>query len=236
MLISPHHLEHLWYEDEDGNVVQLPDFVSNLTGDELYTYLSENTIAKYSCQLNPLIVKSTCFEVVKEYEVKACDHPSNMVLRYIDGSGDDFDARQCVKCGGVQVRHISEDKWPEEWHARGYFRKDEDVEYIKPEDEDLIIKLMDFLKKPGNPKRRRYLSDAITIVYRACGRCRNVIRHDLGLGGYPEYSKEWCDSEERCDLCIRLKEVRYDSGKTNESELLPGDSSPSVTEEHLQED
>jgi hypothetical protein len=60
--------------------------------------------------------------------------------------------------------------------------------------EDLVLAMYE--------QTRFTLKECIKIVSQSCERCLNALYHQYGLeDGYPEYSKEWFETNTTCNMC-----------------------------------
>lgn len=183
MNIDLNKIKCIWYEDENGNVVEHNEnSVEAPKG--AYTY--------HSCF--PLEITEHIYRVNSSEKKKMCQHPRKY-HRKDNGLIKGYKGRICSNCGCNQIR-----KW---WQPYGR----------KWSDGSSITHLMDGHTTIGGGNQDVILamansgdftlSEALFVWSNACERCMNVLAYKYldGKDGYEEYSEEWKKANTVCKFC-----------------------------------
>jgi len=171
------HLEILWCEDANGNVVS-----DENSGECIYQ------VSRF-----PQSLTTTYLKLINTEEVEKCNHPRKYIVPtygWIDG----IVGRECKLCGGTQTKkqwHL----WPRKWGAYG--SKEVFSCNSTWNNDEAILEMVnsgDFT-----------LSEAIIVYATSCERCMNVLIHKYtnGEDGYAEYTEEWKECGTSCQFCIK---------------------------------
>lgn len=176
--IDKKNLQILWYEDGKGNKWVPKN--GELDGKP------KEFIYQNSCF--PFILRHDILKEITDKEVQNCDHPKNCLeVKY----EDIFQIQRCSKCGGYRKCKIGS-SWPNDWQISYGSIPIASFESSWPE--DLVLAM-------ANSKDFS-LSEAILVCANSCSRCMNALGFKYKLGwGYPEFSKEWQNSNTVCQYC-----------------------------------
>lgn len=190
-------LPSLWYENEAGKR-WLPDLSGDYPGDVPPGFIYQHS--RFPTQLKHSILRT----VTKE-DVEKCHHPEGD-LRKTYGWIDGVEGRECVQCGGTQIRNTGE-PWPKEWESGRSvpimegscgWSPDLALAMARPSTQEA----QEAASRHGKPLRPMAIEDAIMVAAVACEACMNSLAHHYGLGwGYKRGSKDWEESGTQCELC-----------------------------------
>ena len=196
MKIEKSMLKTLWYEDEDGNVIDNPNDEVDPKG------------ALYLISRFPLEVRETHLKIIRQEDVDKCQHnPEHMKNFNDDYKG--YKKRECGDCHGTQT--CKEDEpWPDKWEAYGSREIFAFTNYIGGGFEKEIVGMVN----SGDYT----LGEAILIESIACERCMNVLAYKYGNkeDGYPEFSDEWKKAGTCCPFC---KDEGFDRSHRDENSI-----------------
>lgn len=177
----------MWYEDKDGNVVDVPD-------DEVLTPERVKELGIYTYHTSyPLEISHKIYGFYDNKDT--CKHP----LKYRNrtyGWKKGIKGCECVKCGKVKIGKsyipFAFMKWGNGANSHKILTGHT---HIGSGNEDLILAMAN----SGDYT----LSEAICILANCCERCLNVLAYKYldGKDGYPEHSEEWEKTNTSCEFC-----------------------------------